>query len=263
MGLESPGITNFPDRIMKSIAVASGVFAMVVMLTACDNIFGVDNYAAPTSTLAGRLVFEGQPVGVRSNGVQLELWEPGWELNQKIPVHVDQDGTFAAALFDGDYEINLLRGNGPWQNDPTRRPIQVRGTATIDIPVQPFYVIRNEQIAFDPAGGGPHGTIRATFNVGQLTTSPALEYVGVYMNGTNFVDRINSIPIPNAQRERARAQILTQLNANSPITINVNLPDNIYQTGSPARREYVFVRVGVKTVGVAEMLFSPVYRVAI
>lgn len=248
---------------MKSSTRLVAALACAVSLAGCDNILGLDNYDAPNATLTGRVVFEGQPVGVRSSGVQLELWQPGYALNQKIPVHVAQDGTFSASLFDGTYKLNLLRGNGPWVSTTDTIDVEVRGQTSVDIPVQPYYVIRNEQIAHNPAGGGAHGTINATFAVGQVNTGQALEYVGVYVGTTTFVDRNNSVSIPDAERERLRAAILPQLESNGTISISVRLPDNIYQTGSPARREHVFVRVGVKTVGVAEMLFSPVHKIAI
>jgi hypothetical protein len=98
---------------------------------------------------------------------------------------------------------------------------------------------------------------------GQVNTSRPIEYVGLYVGVTSFVDRINSVSIPPAQRERTRAQSLPVLNSDGEIMINVNLPATIYQTNSPWRRDFVFVRVGVKTVGVAEMLFSPVVELAL
>jgi hypothetical protein len=251
------------EMVMKSCARLVAALGCAVALAGCDNILGLDNYDAPNATLTGRVVFEGQPVGVRSSGVQLELWQPGYALNQKIPVHVAQDGTFSASLFDGSYRLNLLRGNGPWESTTDTITVEVRGQTAVDVPVRPYYVIRNEQVAFNPTGGGPHGTIDATFNVGQVNTAQALEYVGLYVGTTTFVDRNNSVGIPNAERERLRAAILPQLESNGTIGISVRLPENIYLTGSPARREHVFVRIGVKTVGVAEMLFSPVHKVAI
>src|SRR5690606_23181620 len=133
---------------------------------------------------------------------------------------------------------------------------------SVDIPVTPFYVIRNEQISFDP-NAGTTGAIQATFTVGQIDTSQELEFVGIYVANTNFVDRNISLAIPNSERERTLAQIEAQLAANQPITFSVNLPDNSYETGSPARRERVYVRVGVKTSGIAEMLFTPVYTIEI
>jgi hypothetical protein len=258
-------MNNQGQTIMKSSVLSGTAVAFIVALAGCDGILGIDNYDAPTSFLSGRVVFDGQPVGVRSNGVQLELWQPGpeFELNTKIPVHVDQDGSFSARLFDGAYEINLLANNGPWVTNTTRIPVVVKGTASIDVPVVPFYTIRNEQITYNAAGSGPTGAIQATFNVQQVDGSRQLEYVGLYIGTTSFVDRNIGLAIPNAQRERVRSQIQTQLDANAPISISVNLPADIHVTPSPARRDHVFVRVGVKTVGVAEMLFSPVQKIAI
>lgn len=247
---------------MKASAIFGPGLVSMLVLAGCD-ITGLDNDDAPSSILSGQVVFEGEPVGVRSNGVELELWEPGWDFDLKIPVHLDQDGTFKAMVFDGSYEMNLLSDNGPWVNDLTRIPIEVRGEASIEVPVTPYYVIRDEQLVYNAEGGGPTGAIRATFNVRQIVTSQALEYVGLYINGTTFVDRNTSLSIPNDERERTGEQILPQLNANEPITISVQLPENIYETGSPERREYVFVRIGVKTVGVSEMLFTPVHKVPI
>lgn len=250
---------------MKSSASFGVVLACIVALTGCDGITGFDNYDPPTSFISGRVVFQGQPVGVRSNGVQLELWQPGteFELNTKIPVHVDQDGTFNARVFDGSYEINLLANNGPWVSNPSRIPVVVNGTASIDVPVVPYYTLTDPQISYNAAGGGPVGAIQATFTVQKIDTTRDVEYVGLYIGTTSFVDRNLGLAIPNAQRERLRSAVLTQLDANAPISISVNLPANIHQTESPVRRDHVFVRVGVKTVGVAEMLFSPVQKIAI
>lgn len=246
----------------------SFVLGIVVLsagtLIGCDNITGFDNYDPPGSLLVGRVVYDGVPVGVRSNGVQLELWQPGpeFELNTKIAVTVDQDGSFSAMLFDGSYEINLLADNGPWVSNTTRIPVEVSGETTIDIPVVPYSLIRNESLTYDAAGGAG-GTVQATFTVDQIDTSREIEYVGLYVGTTAFVDRNLGLEIPNSERERSRAAIQEQLSAGTPITISVALPDDIHETPSPDRRNHVFARVGVKTVGVAEMHFSPVHRIDI
>jgi hypothetical protein len=80
--------------------------------------------------------------------------------------------------------------------------------------------------------------------------------VGLYVATTQFVDRINQ----SVRIERPRSQISSLA---APITLNVALPANIHVTPSPERRDHVFLRIGVKTVGVAELLFSPVYTVPI
>lgn len=246
-------------RFLSLGAVAA--FALV----GCDNITGLDNREAPTSVLTGRIVFQGEPIGVRSNGVQLELWQPGYALNQKIPVLIDQDGSFKAKLFDGSYKLNLLVNNGPWLNSSDTTLIQLQGSATVELPVTPYYTILDPTFSRGaPTTEVPGGSVSATFGVGQINTSRELEYVGLYVGVTSFVDRINSVSaISNAQRERSRAMILPALNSNGDVTISVNLPANIYQTNSPWIRDVVFVRVGVKTVGVTEMLFSQVFELAI
>jgi hypothetical protein len=249
---------------MKSLALRGLALVSLVALPACDNMLSVDNWERPNAILSGNLVFDGQPMGVRVNGVNLQMWqiEPAYPLDTPLAVRVDQHGRYSAAIFDGTYEISLVTGNGPWVDDPTRRTVVVRGETSLDIPVQPYYTIQNTQITYNPSPA-PGGSITATFNVGQHNTSRALEWVGVYVGTTTFVDRSNGLPISNAVRERSRTAIQNQLNENGTVSITVNLPSDIHLTPSPARRNDVFVRIGVKTVGVGEMLFTPVHKVGI
>jgi hypothetical protein len=226
--------------IMKS-AIVFGSLAAVAGLSGCG-LDALDNYDQPSSTLTGSVVYNGAPVGVRSNGVQLELWQPGYALSQKIPVFIDQDGSFSAVVFDGTYRLNLLAG-GPWVENTDTIEFDVRRGATVDVPVVPYYTIANETIVHNS------GAIVATFDVGQVDTSRALEFVGLYVATTSFVDRTNM----SARFERARSAIP---NLNDPVTLTVNLPANL------AQRNDVFARIGVKTVGIAEMLFSPISKIA-
>lgn len=248
--------------------------ASVSLLAGCDNILGLDNREPPGSVLSGRILFEGQPVGLRSNGVQLELWEPRYQDQQyqKIPIHIDQDGSFTAALFDGEYKLNLLPNNGPWVNDPDTTLIQLNGQATVDLDVVPYFVIRDPVITRNaPADPTQGGSITATFRVEAVAPANAqrlVEVVGLYLSTTSFADRnINPSPlspsITPAIRERTRAQIQTQLNSNGTITITVPLPNTVYNTQSPVRRTSLFGRIGVKTTGVQELLYTPVVEIPI
>lgn len=229
--------------IMKSLSLFSASLASVALLSGCD-IGVLDNYDEPTSTLTGQVIYEGTPVGVRSNGVQLELWQPGYALSQKIPVYVNQDGTFSAVLFDGTYKLNLLPGNGPWVDIRDTIPIELKGKATVAVPVVPYYTIKNETIRHS------NGAIEATFSVGQVNTSRAVEYVGLYGATTSFVDRTNM----DFRTEKVRSAIAS---LSDPINLSVTLPATL------AHKKEVFVRIGVKTLGVSELLFSPVYKIAI
>jgi len=251
---------------MKAYALIGTTLAATLLTAGCDNIFGVDNYDEPDVTLSGQVLFQNQPVGVRTSGVQLQLWQtdPGYEIVDFIPIYVNQEGFFSTRIFSGNYEIGYSNNSYPWLNSTARIPVSVSGNTTIDVPVQPFYTIEDVRISHNPAVNQPYGAITATFKVGQVNTSSALEFVGVYIGLTRFVDRSpNTISITNAIRERSRAAILPQLTANGDITITINLPNTIHDTKSPDRRNFVFVRVGVKTVGVTELWYSPVQEIAI
>jgi len=241
---------------MKSFNAWAGAAILGMTLSGCG-LLEIDNYDAPTSLLSGTLLFEGQPVPVRSGGVELELWEPGWELNQKIPVYVAQNGTFSAMLFDGDYRLNTIANNGPWVNRTDTITIQVRGNTQVDIPVRPYYVIRNPQVTYD-RNTGAGGTVNATFQIETIDGSRQLEWAAIYVATTSLVDRTNRV----VQLERPRAQLPTNW-ATAPVTLSVALPANIRDTPSPVPRERVYVRLGIKSVGLAEMYFSPLIELGI
>ena len=215
--------------------------ALAASLAACE--FGVfDNYDEPNALLTGRVVYQGSPVGVRSNGVQLELWQPGYDLNQKIPIYVDQDGSFSAMVFDGEYKLNLLAGNGPWVDIRDTLQVQVQGQTQVDVPVVPYYTIENPSISHAA------GVVTTSFEVGSVDTSRELEYVGLYVSTTHFVDRSNMA----VRTERDRAD-LTSLD--DPVSLSVELTDDLQE------RADIYVRVGLKTEGVDELLFTPVQKI--
>lgn len=169
---------------MKRFAAIATVPLMLTLI-GCDNIFGLDNYDAPASALSGQIVFDGQPVGVRMGGVQLELWEPGWDFDEKIPIYVSEDGSFSAILFDGDYELNLLPGNGPWIDSPNRLQVQVRGDTRVDIPVAPYYTIENPSLL------NRGDSIHATFTIRSTNPTRPVDFAGLYVGKTVIVDRNN------------------------------------------------------------------------
>ncbi|GAA4416230.1 DUF3823 domain-containing protein [Nibrella viscosa] len=225
---------------MKTLAIPSFLLALTMLLAGCEK----DNYEPPKSTLTGRVVYQNQPIGVRSNGVQLELWQRGYQLFTKIPVYVDQDGSFSASLFDGDYQLVRLRGNGPWVDNTDTIKVQVRGTATVEVPVQPYYVVKNEMI--QKSGNA----VTATAKIDPVVTSRAIERVTLYLGSTTIVDANN-----NAGTHNLTGTALADLS--KTLSFSVTVPASL------ANKEYAFARIGVKTVGVAEMLYSPVQKVAL
>jgi hypothetical protein len=205
----------------------------IVAFSSCEK----DNRAEPKSVLKGRVVYEGAPVGVRSNGVQLEIWQRGYQLFTKIPVYVNQDGTFSASLFDGNYKLVRLRGNGPWVDNTDTIDVELRGTKEIDVPVKPYFVFQNDVYSKG------EGKVSATFNLKQIDNSRTLERVNLYVGTTTIVD-----PNNNAGNAQEIAANITDLS--KPITLTATLSSAL------ASRDYVYARVGVKTSGVGEMLFG-------
>src|SRR5690606_23883682 len=187
---------------------------------------------------------EGEPLGLRSGGVQLELWQHGYDLFSKIPVHVDQDGSFKARLFDGDYKLVLLQGNGPWADNTDSLDVHVSGTASVDVPVDPYFVITDH--SFQQNGD----QVTATISIRQVNTSRSLERVTLYLGQTLIVDQNNSAA--TAEVLAADVTDLSQL-----ITLTANIPASL------ANKGYLFARVGVKANGVAEYIYSQPEQLAL
>jgi len=219
---------------MKRKIIFPAIAACVIMLFAgCTK----DNYKKPASLITGRVVYQGQPLSIRSNGVQLEIWQHGYQLYSKLAVYVAQDGSFSAELFDGSYKLIPLKGGGPWADKLDSIDVTVNGTATVDVPVDPYFIIKNE--SFQKTGS----TINATFNLTKVNTTKGLELVRIYLGQTAITDQTN-----NAANAQKAAKAITDLS--QPITLSIPIPASL------ANSDYLFARIGVKTLGVAELLYT-------
>jgi hypothetical protein len=206
-------------------------------LSGCD----FDNVGPPQSELTGRVVYEGQTVGVRQNAVQLELWQDGFELSDPIPLHVSQEGTFAAMLFDGEYKLVRKQNNGPWLNNADTMRIEVRGSLELDVPVEPFFTIENASIALQGS------TLTGSFALEQVVPGRQIERIALYVGTTRFVDsRYNARSVERNVGNTA----LTGVN-----TLTADLSALLQQ------EDHLFARIGVKTVGVEEMIYTPVQEI--
>lgn len=224
---------------MKSKILVVCILALSI-LAGCKK----DNKEAPGARITGRVVYNGQPINVRTNGVQLELWQSGYQLFTKIPVYVNQDGTFSAAVFDGAYKLTRLKGNGPWVDNTDTISVQVKGSSSIDVPVTPYFIIKNE--SFQRNGS----TLTATCKVDQIVASKAIERATFYIGATQFVDATN-----NADKADLTGTALSDLS--QPLSFSRAVPAAL------ASKDYVFVRIGVKAMGVSELIYTPVQKVAL
>lgn len=219
------------------------IYSLLLVVLAGGSGCEKDNYEEPESLLTGRVVFEGQPIGVRSNGVQLELWQHGYAFFSKIRVFVAPDGTFSARLFDGDYKLTRQNG-GPWLNSPDSIDVQVRGNTVIDVPVTPYTFVKSATYQRNGT------TITATANLQTVSTANPLESVRLYVFRTAMIDDVN-------QSARTITEASAIPNVNQPVVMNVTVPEAL------ANLEAVYVRVGVKTVGVNELAYSAPERIAL
>lgn len=218
---------------MKNIAVTFMIISAFAVLAGCKK----DNKDKPNATIKGKVVYNGQAVGLRSNGVQLELWQNGYALFTKIPVYIAQDGTFSAAVFNGTYKLTRLKGNGPWADNTDTILVQVNGNADIDVPIDPYLIITNPDIQ-------KSGTnITATFKLQRVNMSKNLEVVKLYVGRTVIMDQ--NLNDGSAQKLAAAIPDLSQ-----PVSLSVAIPTAL------ANNDYLFARIGVKAVGVAEYLYT-------
>ena len=231
---------------MKNKLFALLCFALSLGLVACET----DNFEAPESKLEGKIVYKGEALHMGYNEVNMQLWEPGWQLRGAINVPVDQDGSYSAVLFNATYKLIIQPAQGPFRsikNDATQSDtliVDLKGNQVLDIEVMPYYMIRNPQLTSSARN------VAANFKLEKIITNANarnVERVSLYVNKTRFVDRGNNI----ASRDLNGSAISDMNN----ISLNATVP-----AITPAQN-YVFARVGVKIAGVEDMLYSPIQKI--
>jgi hypothetical protein len=231
----------------KSFQFILFVFVCVTVLS-CEK----DNYDEPSSQLSGRLMYNGEAIGLERNQVPLELYQYGFGRVAPIRSTFAQDGTYSQLLFNGDYKLIIPNGQGPfmWKQLASGAPdslsISLNGDQTLDLDVTPFYMIRNAQ--FTAAGG----KVTATFKAEKIITdanAKDIERVELYINKTQFVSRAGEDNL--ASSDMAGSDIADPNN----ISLNVTIP-----TITPTQN-YVFARVGIKVAGVEDRIYSQVQRI--
>lgn len=207
------------------------------VLTSC----GLDNYDAPQSRLHGRITYNGETLGLRGTGeaVRLQLYQDGYELRDNIQVYVGQDGTFEAMLFDGEYKLVTRNQNGPWVNTRDTIVVNLKGSAEVEVKVTPFFTISNETITLNGS------VLNASFNVNKIVSTANIDYVTLLVSKTSFVDDATNIARKDFKDQQAGA-----LNLSMDMSGNANF----------AAAKALFARVGVRTVGADQAIYSDIVR---
>lgn len=207
------------------------------VLTSC----GLDNYDAPQSRLHGRITYNGETLGLRGTGeaVRLQLYQDGYELRDNIQVFVGQDGTFEAMLFDGEYKLVTRNQNGPWVNTRDTIVVNLKGSTEVEVKVTPFFTISNETITLNGS------VLNASFTVNKIVSTANIDYVTLLVSKTSFVDDATNIARKDFKNQQAGA-----------LNLSMDMSDNANFAAAKA----LFARVGVRTVGADQAIYSDIVR---
>jgi hypothetical protein len=210
-----------------------------------------DNYSAPGSILSGHLIYNSDTIQVERNQVPFQIYQYGFGKVGPISSTFAQDGSYSASLFDGNYKIIIPNGQGPfmWKQtaagDPDTVNVALKGNMTVNLSVTPYYMIRNAQITVSG------GTASATCKLEKIITdvnAKDVERVSLYINKDVFVSGGDNI----AKMDLAAASITDMNN----ISLSVAVPS------MTPTQNYVYARIGVKIVGLEDMIFSPLQKIS-
>ena len=221
---------------MKKVSYIILMITGVLLATSCE----YDNYEEPSSVLEGRFVYNDQEVGVKSDLDVIRLYEEGWQKFTPITVSVKHDGTFRASLFDGDYKMALVAGNGPWQNISDTIEFQFNGSKVLDIPVEPFFWPNNEDYQINGT------TLSASFDIDQVVEGKEIEFVSFYVGNTALVDNLY-----NAKNVRLQPADIPDLDERLSIDMDISDID----------QNFVYARIGIKTRGNHELVFTQTQKI--
>lgn len=216
-------------------------FMMICCLLAVSSCT-YDNFEEPKATLKGRAIYDGEAVGVRSRSSEFALFQGGYDLQGSIPVYVDQDGSYSVSLFSGDYKL-VRMGNAPWErpsNDTIY--ITVRGNTVQDIPVTPYFFVRN--VSFARNGN----KIKAQFTINKVVDSANMENVGIYL-GTGI--------LTDEKQKEAELVLGNAVPVNQETTAEIEIPSKLIN------ESYLYARIGVKSDKSSEYCYSQSIKVAL
>lgn len=241
-------MTNLKFMTMKYLNLAC--IGLLLFITACS-LNDYDNYDSPDAILEGNIGYQGEAIPVSYNDVTFQLWQSGFGEESPITVSVDQDGTYSAELFSGNYRLILNDDQGPYitpTNSETESDtvlVDLNGNQTLDIEVIPYYMIQNT--TFSLSGR----TVSANLGVEKILSDAeggkAIQDISLYISKTQFVDGRTSV----SSQTVGGGDIADMSN----IDISTDVPELTPTQG------YVFARVGVKIVDVEDMLFSNVEKI--
>jgi len=230
---------------MKSISRYIIASAILFSFFSCKK----DNYDPPSSTLSGKLMYKGEAIGVEFDRVPFELFQYGFGKIGSIRGTFAPDGSYSTLLFDGEYKMIIPIGQGPFKSktsgagNPDSVSVSVSGSKTMDIEVEPYYMIRTPQLTVGS------GKVSGTFKAEKIITdanAKDIEQATLYIGKTQFVSGADNIAVTNL--------------AGSAITNPNNISLSATIPSISPTQNYVFARLAIKIAGVEDQIFSPVVK---
>ena len=208
-----------------------------MVLAGCE----LDNFDAPKAMLEGQVTYQGEPISVRSNSAEFQIWQDGYALNELIPVFIAQDGTYSVSLFEGEYKL-VRRGGDPWLpqlNDTI--VVQVSGNTQVDVPVTPYINISNENFQMNGS------TLSANFQIDQIVADTNVQAISIMLSRNILLDRnINDF---NKVIE------LESFEFGTSNSVAIEIPESLRDEG------YLFVRIGAKSSMANELIYTNAQKI--
>src|SRR5690606_10705728 len=122
------------------------ILGIAVLLHSCEDI---DNFEEPNTILTGHVSYQGDSIYLGNNEVEFELWQSGFGKLVPIAVRLDQHGAYSARLFDGQYKLVFVGGQGPFRTNVINQQqrdtifVDLKGDQQETIEVIPYFMVRN------------------------------------------------------------------------------------------------------------------------
>lgn len=212
-----------------------------------------DNYKAPSVILSGALTYKGEPLQFQNLQIGFQLYQYGFGNTGAINETINQDGTYSALLFAGNYKFTIPSGQVPfkWNQTvagvPDSVAIALTGNQSLNIEVVPYWMIRTPKLS---ATGG---NVTAVFKAEQIVTdvtAKTIDQVSLFLNKTQFVSIDGNQHI--AEADLGGGAITDPAN----ISLTAAIPTIV-----PAQN-YIFARIGLKLAGIDKWIFSPVQKIS-
>ncbi|MEG1586030.1 MAG: DUF3823 domain-containing protein [Bacteroidales bacterium] len=224
---------------------------------------GLDNYDAPQSKLHGQIIYKAAdgteyPLQVKGTGeaIRLSLYQYGYQLKDNIPVFTDQDATFEAVLFDGEYHLILNKDNGPWKpvmvSEEKKDTVDfyLKKSTQIKVYVTPYFLIRNAVIGLE------NNLLSGSCEVDRIIENAKISNQCLFVSTTHFVDESSNfirMDLPGDKEAGKKDFSLT-------VTDEKQLK-KLEEAKNRAGK--VFVRLGIKAEGSDQFLYSDIKEIAL